>query len=129
MFTLRMSGDHGDIVIELNFRPFSFGEQVLVDEYQDTNLVQYEIVKHLVSHSRRLCVVGDDDQSIYGWRGAVASNILRFDQHFHGAHMIALTQNYRSTNYILRAANHIIENNEERHAKTLWSAQIGRAHV
>ena len=95
---------------------------IMVDEYQDTNGAQLRMLKALAEGQGNLCVVGDDDQSIYGWRGAVASNILRFDQHFEGARMIALTQNYRSTNYILRAANQVIANNEERHAKTLWSA-------
>lgn len=95
---------------------------ILVDEYQDSNGAQLRMMKALAEGSGNLCVVGDDDQSIYGWRGAVASNILRFDQHFPGARTIALTQNYRSTNYILKAANQVIENNPERHPKTLWSA-------
>lgn len=94
---------------------------IMVDEYQDTNGAQLRMLKALAGY-RNLCVVGDDDQSIYGWRGAVASNILRFGEHFEGARMIALTQNYRSTNLILRAANEVIANNPERHAKTLWSA-------
>ncbi|MAD60966.1 MAG: ATP-dependent DNA helicase Rep [Myxococcales bacterium] len=95
---------------------------ILVDEYQDSNGAQLRMLKALSEGTGNICVVGDDDQSIYGWRGAVASNILKFDQHFHGARMIALTQNYRSTNYILKAANSVIENNPERHPKTLWSA-------
>ena len=95
---------------------------ILVDEYQDSNGAQLRMLKSLSEGTGNLCVVGDDDQSIYGWRGAVASNILRFDEHFSGARVIALTQNYRSTNYILKAANSVIENNPERHPKTLWSA-------
>jgi len=94
---------------------------IMVDEYQDTNGAQLRMLKALAGF-RNLCVVGDDDQSIYGFRGAVASNILRFGDHFEGARMIALTQNYRSTNLILKAANEVIANNPERHLKTLWSA-------
>lgn len=96
-------------------------QYLMVDEYQDTNAAQLRMLKAL-SGFQNICVVGDDDQSIYGWRGAVAQNILRFDQHFEGAKTIALTQNYRSTNYILKAANEVIQHNPERHAKTLWSA-------
>ena len=95
---------------------------ILVDEYQDTNGAQLRMLKALAAGYGNICVVGDDDQSIYGWRGAVASNILRFGEQFPGAHTIALTQNYRSTNLILRAANHVIHNNPERHPKELWSA-------
>lgn len=94
---------------------------IMVDEYQDTNGAQLRMVKGLVRGHGNVCVVGDDDQSIYAWRGAVAGNILKFDQHFEGAKMIALTQNYRSTNNVLRAANHVIRNNVERYEKTLWS--------
>ena len=97
-------------------------DYVMVDEYQDTNSAQLRMVHGLVRRTNNVCVVGDDDQSIYAWRGAVASNILRFDQHFRGAQIIALTQNYRSTNNILRAANAVIKNNAERHKKTLWSS-------
>ncbi len=94
---------------------------VMVDEYQDTNSAQLRMVKALCSQHANVCVVGDDDQSIYAWRGAVAGNILRFDEHFPGARTIALTQNYRSTNMVLRAANAVISNNAERHEKSLWS--------
>lgn len=97
---------------------------IMVDEYQDTNGAQLRMVRGLSRGFGNVCVVGDDDQSIYGWRGAVADNILRFDQQFPGARLIALTQNYRSTNHILRAANHLIRNNIERHDKALWS-QLG----
>lgn len=96
---------------------------IMVDEYQDTNLAQLGMLKALVRGLERpnICVVGDDDQSIYAFRGAVAANILGFDKHFPGARIIALTRNYRSTNNILRAANAVIGNNTQRHAKTLWS--------
>ncbi len=97
-------------------------EYVMVDEYQDTNGAQLRMLRGLVKKHRNLCVVGDDDQSIYAWRGAVADNILRFPQQFEGAKTIALTQNYRSTNNILKAANAVIANNKDRHPKTLWSA-------
>ena len=94
---------------------------VMVDEYQDTNAAQLRMVKALCRQHANVCVVGDDDQSIYAWRGAVAGNILRFGDHFEGARTIALTQNYRSTNNVLRAANAVIQNNAERHEKSLWS--------
>jgi DNA helicase-2/ATP-dependent DNA helicase PcrA len=94
---------------------------IMVDEYQDTNLAQLRLLKGLAKRHSNVCAVGDDDQSIYGWRGAEAGNILRFDQHFVGAKTIALTQNYRSTNRILRAANELIVNNTDRHKKSLWS--------
>ncbi len=96
-------------------------QYIMVDEYQDTNLSQLRLLKALSKRHNNVCAVGDDDQSIYGWRGAEAGNILRFGDHFPGAEQIALTQNYRSTNCILRAANELIQNNRERHAKSLWS--------
>jgi superfamily I DNA/RNA helicase len=94
---------------------------VMVDEYQDTNKAQLFLVKHLVAAHSNLCVVGDDDQSIYSWRGADPSNILRFDEMFPGATIVKLEQNYRSTSTILTAANTVIANNVQRHGKTLWS--------
>ena len=94
---------------------------MMVDEYQDTNLAQLRLLKALAKRYKNVCAVGDDDQSIYGWRGAEAGNILKFDRHFPGAKLIALTQNYRSTNRILKAANQLIVNNTERHSKSLWS--------
>jgi superfamily I DNA/RNA helicase len=97
---------------------------VLVDEYQDTNQVQFELVKYLVQDHRNLCVVGDDDQSIYAWRGADARIILDFDKHYPDARVITLDQNYRSTGAILSAANSVIGNNHARREKALWS-QLG----
>lgn len=95
---------------------------ILVDEYQDTNLIQFEIIKLLVNNSDSLLtVVGDDDQSIYKFRGADITNILEFEDSFSGAKVIKLTQNYRSTNNILNVANSIIKNNEGRKGKKLWS--------
>ena len=94
---------------------------ILVDEYQDTNSAQLRLVRLLAEEHRQLCVVGDDDQSIYGWRGADFRNILHFEEHFPDATAIALTQNYRSTGHILEAANAIIGNNSERRVKKLWT--------
>ncbi len=92
-----------------------------VDEYQDTNEAQYRLVNMLAQGYRNLCVVGDADQSIYGWRGANMKNIMNFEQDYPDATVIKLEQNYRSTKVILQAANEVIEHNLERQAKTLWT--------
>ena len=92
---------------------------VLVDEFQDTNRVQLELIQALAGEHRNLCVVGDDDQSIYSWRGARLENILDFEEDFPGAKAISLTQNYRSSSNILHVANAVIQNNVGRREKSL----------
>jgi len=94
---------------------------VLVDEYQDTNATQYEVLKHLVGERARFTAVGDDDQSIYGWRGATLDNLKRLPQDFPQLKVVKLEQNYRSTSAILRAANNVIETNPKLYPKTLFS--------
>lgn len=111
--TVRLFEKHPEVLQKYQQR-FQY---VMIDEYQDTNPIQYRLAELLTDRSRNLCVVGDDDQSIYGWRGAEVKNILNFDQ----AKVIKLEQNYRSTNTILEAANHVIKLNTTRHSKRLWS--------
>lgn len=95
---------------------------IMVDEYQDTNTAQFQLIRLLAGKYKNLCVVGDDDQSIYKFRGANIYNILNFEKHFNDAKTIKLEQNYRSTQNILDAANHVIANNVGRKAKALWTA-------
>ena len=102
---------------------------LLVDEFQDTNCVQYELVRRLSSKYHNLCVVGDDDQSIYGWRGADIRNILGFEKDHPDAMVVKLEQNYRSTQIILSAATAVIRHNAGRRDKTLWTAQKGGKRI
>ena len=114
--------EHGDVLQQYQ-RWFRY---ILVDEYQDTNVAQYLWLRLLASGHKNICCVGDDDQSIYGWRGAEVGNILRFEKDFPGAHVVRLEQNYRSTPHILAAASGVIAGNEGRLGKTLWTeAQEG----
>ena len=119
LLTLRLFREHAD-ALEACRQRFRY---VMVDEYQDTNAAQFELVHRLTEVSRNLCVVGDDDQSIYGWRGAEIANLLDLEKHFPEVKVIKLEQNYRSTNIILRAANQVISNNARRRGKQLWSAK------
>ncbi|MFO1185650.1 MAG: UvrD-helicase domain-containing protein [Bauldia sp.] len=114
---LRLFRDHPDVLKEYHQR-FRY---MLVDEYQDTSVAQYMWLRLLAQGRRNVCCVGDDDQSIYGWRGAEVDNILRFEKDFPGAKVIRLERNYRSTSPILAAASHLIAHNEGRLGKTLFT--------
>jgi superfamily I DNA/RNA helicase len=117
LLTLRLFKEHPD-ALEACRSKYRY---VMVDEYQDTNAAQFELIHLLTQEHRNLCVVGDDDQSIYGWRGAEISNLLDMEKHFPEVKVVKLEQNYRSTNTILRAANTVIKNNLRRRGKQLWS--------
>ncbi|OYQ33541.1 DNA helicase II [Niveispirillum lacus] len=116
---------HHDVLIEYQ-RRFKY---ILVDEYQDTNVAQYLWLRLLAQSHKNICCVGDDDQSIYGWRGAEVGNILRFEHDFPGAQVIRLEQNYRSTAHILGAAHGIIAHNQGRLGKQLWTETEGGEKV
>jgi len=122
---LNILRQHRDI-LESYQRRFKY---VMVDEYQDTNAVQYLWLRLLAQERKNICVVGDDDQSIYSWRGAEVANILRFEKDFPGAAVIRLEQNYRSTPQILAAASALIATNSERLGKTLWTEAGGGEKV
>ena len=108
---------HSEVLVQYQ----RFFLYILVDEYQDTNVAQYLWLRLLAQGHQNICCVGDDDQSIYGWRGAEVGNILRFEKDFPGAHVVRLEQNYRSTPHILGAASGIIDGNKGRLGKTLWT--------
>ncbi|MFG1372583.1 UvrD-helicase domain-containing protein [Xanthobacter oligotrophicus] len=114
---IRLFRENPDVLAEYHKR-FKY---LLVDEYQDTNVAQYLWLRLLAQGSKNVCCVGDDDQSIYGWRGAEVDNILRFESDFPGAKVIRLERNYRSTGHILASAAHLIAHNEGRLGKTLFS--------
>ncbi len=114
---LTLFTEYSDVLAEYQ-RKFRY---LLVDEYQDTNIAQYLWLRLLAHEHRNICCVGDDDQSIYSWRGAEVGNILKFEKDFEGAKVIRLEQNYRSTPHILAAASGLISNNEGRLGKTLWT--------
>ncbi len=118
-FTAKIFMDY-DGVLKFYKNKFRY---ILVDEYQDTNAVQYFLIKLLAGESENICVVGDDDQSIYSWRGADINNILDFEKDFRNAKIIKLEQNYRSNQIILDAANGVIKNNLGRKSKNLWTEQ------
>ena len=114
---LQLLGSNSDVLAEYNERY----RYLLVDEFQDTSTAQYDLMKLLAGPRGNVCVVGDDDQSIYSWRGASYENMLRFEQDFPGLKVITLEQNYRSTGTILRAANALIAGNTRRKKKALWT--------
>lgn len=115
--TIRLLKEHPDIQAELQKRI----QYIMVDEYQDTNASQHELLSLLISPEHNICVVGDDDQSIYSFRGADVDNILNFPQEFDGTHIIKMEQNYRSDGNILNLANSLIGHNTKRHNKSLWT--------
>ena len=119
LLTLKLFTEHPD-VLEMCRAKYRF---VMADEYQDTNASQFQLIHALTAEHRNLCVVGDDDQSIYGWRGAEIGNLLDLEKHFPEVKIVKLEQNYRSTNTILNAANAIIKNNPRRRPKQLWSSK------
>lgn len=118
LFAVRLLEENPEILTQYREQ----WQYVLVDEYQDTNQVQFRLLEILAGERQNLCVVGDDDQSIYGWRGAQIQNILRFPEIFPGTKVVRLEQNYRSTSVILDAANAVIQQNQGRYGKNLWTA-------
>jgi len=125
LLTLRLFREHPE-ALEACRAKYKY---VMVDEYQDTNAAQFELVHALTREHRNFCVVGDDDQSIYGWRGAEVANLLNMEKHFPEIKVVKLEQNYRSTTTILNAANAIIKNNARRRGKSLWSSKGAGAKI
>jgi superfamily I DNA/RNA helicase len=125
LLALRLFREHPD-ALEACRAKYKY---VMVDEYQDTNAAQFQLVHALTVEHRNLCVVGDDDQSIYGWRGAEVANLLDMEKHFPEIKVVKLEQNYRSTTNILNAANAIIKNNVRRRVKQLWSQKGAGAKI
>ncbi|NLD48637.1 MAG: DNA helicase PcrA [Clostridiaceae bacterium] len=125
MLTIRLFADNPEV---LRFYQKKF-RYILVDEYQDTNTAQYSLISLLAQEHHNLCVVGDDDQSIYGWRGANIRNILDFEKEFKEARVIKLERNYRSTGTILNAANNVIKHNTGRKNKRLWTEKEGGERI
>jgi DNA helicase-2/ATP-dependent DNA helicase PcrA len=125
LHNLTLFAKHPDVLAEYHGR-FKY---LLVDEYQDTNVAQYLWLRLLAQASKNVCCVGDDDQSIYGWRGAEVDNILRFERDFPGAKVVRLERNYRSTSHILKAASGLIATNKGRLGKTLWTEADGGEKV
>jgi DNA helicase-2/ATP-dependent DNA helicase PcrA len=117
LLCLKLFQDHPEVLLEYQ-NQFCY---ILVDEYQDTNIAQYLWLRLLAQKHRNICCVGDDDQSIYSWRGAEVGNILRFEEDFPGSQTIRLERNYRSTPHILATASRLIAHNEDRLGKTLWT--------
>ncbi len=120
MLTLRLFDQNPDV---LTYYQQKF-QYIHVDEYQDTNHAQYQLVKLLASRFKNICVVGDADQSIYGWRGADMQNILDFEKDYPESKVVLLEENYRSTKTVLQAANEVIENNRNRRPKKLWTQNV-----
>jgi superfamily I DNA/RNA helicase len=119
LLTLKLFGEHPDVLQQCREKY----RYVMVDEYQDTNAAQFKLVQFLTQEHRNLCVVGDDDQSIYGWRGAEIANLMDLEKHYPEVKIVKLEQNYRSTSTILATANAVIKNNARRRGKQLWSQQ------
>jgi len=125
LLTLQLFSEHPDVLDQCRDKY----KYVMVDEYQDTNAAQFKLVHCLTSAHRNLCVVGDDDQSIYGWRGAETANLLELEKYYPLVKVIKLEQNYRSTTTILSAANAVIKNNVRRRGKHLWSQKGDGAKI
>ena len=125
LFTVRLLKASGETRERYNRRY----RYLLVDEYQDTNRPQYELMRMLAGSEHNVCAVGDEDQSIYSWRGADIRNILEFEQDFPEARIIRLEQNYRSTQNILQAASSVVSRNVKRKGKTLWTSRSGGAQI